>query len=89
MTPFRVRRQVQPLGPHGHVLLAILAAEGSPGAPPVPRQLVRVGTSQKYKTKVPEAPAIHVPGLNSYLACSAYFSLPELVPFEDLAFLKE
>lgn len=35
MTPFKVRSQVQPLGLHTHVLPAILAVEGSPGAPPV------------------------------------------------------
>lgn len=74
MTPFRVRSQVHPLGPHAHVLLAILAAKGSPRAPPVLRQLVRAGTSQKYKVKAPETLAVHVPGLHSYLACLASFS---------------
>lgn len=75
MTPFRERSQVQPLGLHTHVLPAILAAEGSPGAPPVLSQLVRAGTSQKYKVKVPgEALAIHVSGVNSYLVGLAFFS---------------
>lgn len=55
MTPFQVRSQVQPLGPHTHILPAILAVEGSPEVPPVLRQLVRVGTGQKYKAKVAEA----------------------------------
>lgn len=71
MTPIRVRSQVRPLGLHAHVLPAILAMEGSPRAPPVWRQPVRAGTSQKYEVKVSETLLGLVPGLTSYLACLA------------------
>lgn len=74
MTPFQVRSQVQPLGPHTHILPAILAVGGSPEAPPVLGQLVRVETSQKYKAKVPEALVVHVLSLNSYLTHLTSFS---------------
>lgn len=72
MTPSRVRSQVQPLAPQGHVLPAILAAEGSPRTPPVLRQLVRVGTSQDTKPKYQKLLPCPRPRLTFFLG---FFSL--------------
>lgn len=71
VTPFRVRSQVRPLGLHTHVLPAILAVEGSPGARPVRRQPVRAETGQKYEVKVSEALVGLAPGFTSSSAYSA------------------